>query len=148
MSKSVEDSLHSIESHLGPNSTLSQRLADCDTSYGWLKDKLGAVEPTLANLGASVEIMLTPGSNLVRQFGDFGKRLEEAQHTGKARTRTTDNLILIEIRRERDGDFARVVLLRLTDRSRKGKCATTLKPNVDHRRAVPMRLIEHLRYCP
>ncbi|KAJ5380581.1 uncharacterized protein N7496_003009 [Penicillium cataractarum] len=79
MSKSVEDSLYSIESHLGPNSTLSQRLADCDTSYGWLKDKLRAVEPTLANLGASVEIMLTSGSNLVRQFGDFGKRLEEAQ---------------------------------------------------------------------
>lgn len=79
MSKSVENSLHSIESHLGPNSTLSQRLAECDTSYGWLKDKLGAVEPTLANLNASVEVMLTSGSNLARQFGDFGTKLEEAR---------------------------------------------------------------------
>ncbi|CEO60469.1 hypothetical protein PMG11_05096 [Penicillium brasilianum] len=79
VAKTIEDSLHSIETHLGPNSTLSQQLSECDTSYGWLKDKLGAIGPTLANLGASSEAMLTSGSNLVRQFGDFGKILEEAQ---------------------------------------------------------------------
>jgi chromosome segregation ATPase len=79
VSKSVQDSLHSIESHLGADSQLFQQLAECGTSYGWLKDKVGAVEPTLDNLSASVKVMLESESNLVRQFSEFGKSLEEAQ---------------------------------------------------------------------
>lgn len=79
MSKSIHDSVHSIESHLGADSQLIQQLAECSTSYGWLKGKLETVEPTLDNLSTSVGVMLDSGSNLVRQFGDFGKKLEEAQ---------------------------------------------------------------------
>lgn len=79
VSKSVQDSLHLIGSHLGAGSQLFQQLAECQTSYGWLKGKLGAVEPTLENLNASVKVMLDSENKLVQQFGDFGKKLEEAQ---------------------------------------------------------------------
>ena len=79
MSKCVQDSLDSIESHLGSDSALFQQLAEFTGSHEWLKDKLGAVEPTLDNLSASVKVMLDSGGNLVRQFGDFGKMLEQAQ---------------------------------------------------------------------
>lgn len=79
VSKSVQDSLHLIGSHLGAGSPLFQQLAECQTSYGWLKGKLGAVEPTLENLNASVKVMLDSENKLVQQFGDFGKKLEEAQ---------------------------------------------------------------------
>lgn len=81
VSKSIDDSVQSIGSHFGANSHLVQQLADCRTSYGWLKGKLEAVEPTLDNLNTSVGIIMDSGRNLTRQFEDFGKKLEEAQIT-------------------------------------------------------------------
>lgn len=81
MSKSIDDSVHSIESHFGANSHLVQQLADCRTSYGWLKEKLETVEPTLDNLSTSVGIIMDSGRNLTGQFEDFGKKLEEVQIT-------------------------------------------------------------------
>lgn len=77
MSKSIDDSVHSIEYHVGANSHLFQQLAECGTSYGWLKGKLETVEPTLNNLSTSVGVILDSGSNLARRFEDFGKKLEE-----------------------------------------------------------------------
>jgi chromosome segregation ATPase len=71
--------LNSFETHLGTDSALFQQLAECSASHGWLKDKLGTVEPTLDNLSASVKVMLDSGGNLVQQFGDFGNKLEQAQ---------------------------------------------------------------------
>lgn len=79
VSKSVQDSLHSIESHLSADSQIFQQLAECHTSYGWLKGKLGAVEPTLENLSVSVKLVLDSENELARQFGDFSKKLEDVQ---------------------------------------------------------------------
>ncbi|OKP13138.1 hypothetical protein PENSUB_1238 [Penicillium subrubescens] len=79
VSKGVQDSLHAIESHLSADSQLFQQLAECRTSYRWLKGRLGAIEPTLENLNASVKVVLDSETKLARQFGDFGKKLEEAQ---------------------------------------------------------------------
>lgn len=81
MSKSIDDNVHSIESHFGANSHLVQQLADCRTSYGWLKGKLEAVEPTLDNLSTSAGVIIDSGRNLTQQFKDFGEKLEEAQIT-------------------------------------------------------------------
>jgi predicted nucleic acid-binding Zn-ribbon protein len=72
-----------MESHLGADSQIFQYLTDCYTSYGWLTDKLGAVEPTLENLNASVKVMLDSESKLAQQFDDFGKKLEQAQASSK-----------------------------------------------------------------
>lgn len=79
VSKSVQDSLHSIESHLSADSQIFQQLAECRTSYGWLKGKLGAIEPTLESLNTSVKVMSDSENKLVQQFGDFGKKLAAAQ---------------------------------------------------------------------
>lgn len=79
VSKSVQDSLHSIESHLSTDSQIFQQLAECHTSYGWLKGKWGAVEPTLENLSVSVKLVLDSENKLARKFDDFGKKLEEVQ---------------------------------------------------------------------
>ncbi|KAF3388506.1 hypothetical protein F1880_003864 [Penicillium rolfsii] len=79
VSKSVQDSMHSIESHISADSEILQQFAKYHTSYEWLKDKIGGIEPTLENLNASVRVMSDSENKLARQFDDFGRKLEEAK---------------------------------------------------------------------
>ncbi|KAJ5168563.1 uncharacterized protein N7482_004157 [Penicillium canariense] len=75
----IQESLHAIHTHVGINSQLFKQLADCDTSYGRLKDKFETVGPTLNNLNALIKSTIASESKLARQIEDLGEKLEEAQ---------------------------------------------------------------------
>lgn len=83
MSKNVfqalQEVIQAIEGNLGPYSSIFKQLANSESCYGSLQQKLQIIEPMLDSLGGSIKAVGLTETDLVRGLENFGQKLSEAQ---------------------------------------------------------------------
>ncbi|KAJ5796405.1 uncharacterized protein N7518_004945 [Penicillium psychrosexuale] len=83
MSKNVfqalQEALQAIEDNLGPYSSIFKQIANSESCYGNLQQKLQIIEPMLDSLGGSVKAVGITETDLVRGLENFGQKLSEAR---------------------------------------------------------------------
>ncbi|KAJ5383595.1 hypothetical protein N7517_001506 [Penicillium concentricum] len=83
MSKNVfqalQEALQAIEGNLGPYSSIFKQLANSESCYGSLQQQLQIVQPMLGSLDASIKVVGTTETDLVRGLETFGQKLSEAR---------------------------------------------------------------------
>ncbi|KAJ5333162.1 hypothetical protein MYU51_005007 [Penicillium brevicompactum] len=77
--QALQEGLQSIESNLGPYSSLMKQLASNESSYSSLQRHVQIIEPVLGNLGDSVKAVETTEANLIQGLQKFSQMLSEAR---------------------------------------------------------------------
>ncbi|KAJ5776209.1 uncharacterized protein N7511_001220 [Penicillium nucicola] len=79
LSRALQEGLQTIEKSLGPDSVLSNQLANSETHYEHLQGSLEVVGPVISSLNASVKAMRATETDLVHGLEIFDQRLADSQ---------------------------------------------------------------------
>ncbi|KAI1834606.1 hypothetical protein DTO006G1_260 [Penicillium roqueforti] len=77
--QALQEVIQAIEGNLGPYSSIFKQLANSESCYGSLQQKLQIIEPMLDSLGGSIKAVGLTETDLVRGLENFGQKLSEAQ---------------------------------------------------------------------
>ncbi|OQD61719.1 hypothetical protein PENPOL_c015G00982 [Penicillium polonicum] len=75
----LQEALQAIEGNFGPCSSIFKQLANSESCYGNLQQRIQNVEPMLGSLDASIKAVGITETDLVRGLETFGQKLSDAQ---------------------------------------------------------------------
>ncbi|CAI7669560.1 unnamed protein product [Penicillium palitans] len=79
MFQALQEALQAIEGNFGPHSSIFKQLANSESCYGNLQQRLQTVEPMLGSLDASIKAVGITETDLVRGLEMFGQKLSDAR---------------------------------------------------------------------
>lgn len=77
--QALQEGLQSIDSNLGPYSSLMKQLASNESCYSGLQQNVQAVEPIIGSLENSIKAVETTETNLIHGLQKFSEMLSEAR---------------------------------------------------------------------